>query len=139
MQKKETDYARLWNHVSRFTLSLARSSVFGTLLSWIITHMSFFLPVERLYETTTLFACRHPRPDYPLHILLVSKRALKSLADLTADDADFLTELFETVQILIDRFDLEAHGYRLVANGGAYEDVPHLHFHLISDLEEQKP
>lgn len=98
--------------------------------------MSFVLPVERLHETATLLACRHPTPGYPFHVLLVPKRSLKSLADLTADDGDFLTELFQTVQILVDRFELEVHGYRLIANGGAYQDVPHLHFHLISDLAE---
>lgn len=101
--------------------------------------MSFVLPVKRLHETTTLFACQHPEPGYPFHVLLVPKRSIKSLSDLSPVDADFLNDLFQTVQILVERFELEAHGYRLIANGGAYQDVPHLHFHLISNLEEQKP
>jgi diadenosine tetraphosphate (Ap4A) HIT family hydrolase len=28
---------------------------------------------------------------------------------------------------------LEQTGYRLIANGGAFQDVPHLHFHLIAE------
>jgi histidine triad (HIT) family protein len=96
--------------------------------------MSFAIPVERLHETATLIAFYHPQPGYPFHVLLVPKRARQSLADLTPADADFLIDLFQTVQLLVERFNLEEPGYRLIANGGRYQDVPHLHFHLISDL-----
>lgn len=40
-----------------------------------------------------------------------------------------------TVQLLVHRYDLEEKGYRLIVNGGQYQEVPHLHFHLISDGE----
>jgi len=32
----------------------------------------------------------------------------------------------------VDEFHLQA--YRLIVNGGKYQDFPHLHFHLISDV-----
>jgi diadenosine tetraphosphate (Ap4A) HIT family hydrolase len=35
------------------------------------------------------------------------------------------------VQNLVKDLDLKA--YRLIVNGGEYQDFPHLHFHLISD------
>jgi hypothetical protein len=31
---------------------------------------------------------------------------------------------------------LEAQGHRLIANGGSYQEVPMLHFHLISDVKD---
>jgi diadenosine tetraphosphate (Ap4A) HIT family hydrolase len=34
---------------------------------------------------------------------------------------------------LITEFKLEDSGYRLITNGGIYQDIPQLHFHLISD------
>jgi diadenosine tetraphosphate (Ap4A) HIT family hydrolase len=43
----------------------------------------------------------------------------------------FLSELFATVQSLVTELWLPA--YRLIVNGGAYQDFPHLHFHLVSD------
>ena len=91
------------------------------------------IPVQRLRETETLIAFHHPRPNYPVHILLVPKRSLDSLMALQTSDADFLTDLFQTVQSLVREFNLETRGYRLINNGGAYQDVPHLHFHLITD------
>lgn len=99
--------------------------------------MTFVLPFNRLHETPTLLAFHHPKPSYPLHILLVSKRDLKSLTDLRSADTDFLTDLFQTVKMLVERFDLEGPSYRLIANGGRYQDIAHLHFHLISNLEQE--
>ena len=100
--------------------------------------MSFALPVERLRETATLLAFYHPRPAYPLHVLLVPKKPIASLAELDpASDSAFLVELYTTVQGLIAEFHLAQAGYRLIVNGGAYQDFPFLHFHLISDIRPE--
>jgi histidine triad (HIT) family protein len=96
--------------------------------------MSWAIPVKRLRETNTLIAFHHPQPSYPVHILIVPKRAHASLAELTPADADFTADLFAAAQSLVAELGLEARGYRLICNGGAYQDVPLLHFHLISDL-----
>ena len=102
-------------------------------MGWIFAHMSFALPVKRLRETDTLLAFHHPSPAYPLHILLVPKKALRGLGDLTAEDAGFLADVVRIVQSLVSEYKLEQSGYRLIANGGAYQDIPQLHFHLISE------
>ncbi len=117
----------------RMLLVLARSRWAGRLMGWLFVHVSFLLPVNRLHETKTLLAFHHPSPSYPLHVLIVPKREIANLLALQPADADFLADLFQTVQQLVAQFDLEATGYRLIANGGAYQDVPHLHFHLIAD------
>lgn len=114
---------------------LARSAIGRRLTGWLFAYMSFIIPVERLRETETLMAFHHPRPSYPVHILLVPKRPLASLTDLSPADADFTADLFATAQSLIAEFNLESSGYRLISNGGSYQDIPHLHFHLISGEE----
>jgi len=93
--------------------------------------MSFAIPVKRLRETSNLIAFHHPSPSYQVHILLVPKRQVQTLADLDPGDNAFLTDLYSTVQSLVKELDLSA--YRLIVNGGEYQDFPHLHFHLISD------
>lgn len=118
----------------RLLLSFARSRWARAPVGWIFTHMSFAIPVDRLHETRTLIAFRHPRPEYAFHVLLVPKRAITTLMALTPEDGDFTRDLFGAVQRLVQEHELDAHGYRLILNGGSYQDVPHLHFHLISDL-----
>jgi len=107
------------------------------LIGWIFTHMSFAIPVKRLRETETLMAFHHPKPSYPFHVLLLPKKAVASLQELDSKDTAFLSDLYATVQSLVDEFHLSA--YRLIVNGGAYQDFPQLHFHLISDVGAGSP
>lgn len=96
--------------------------------------MSFAIPVKRLRET--LMAFHHPKPSYPLHVLLVPKRAVKTLMEFDSSDSAFLSDLFSTVQSLVEEFHLTA--YRLIVNGGEYQDFPQLHFHLMSEVKGQR-
>lgn len=92
------------------------------------------MPIPHLHETATLIAFHHPRPSYPVHVLLVPRRPIGSMKELDADDAPFMVDLFATVRLLVDQLHLE--GYRLICNGGAYQDVSYLHFHLIAGDEQ---
>jgi histidine triad (HIT) family protein len=120
-------------------LALARSPFGRHLVHGVFRYMTFALPVARLRETATLVAFHHPRPAYPVHILLVPKKPLSGLADLGAGEGAFLADLFETVRSLVAEFDLDRRGYRLIANGGAYQAVAHLHFHLITETAARPP
>jgi histidine triad (HIT) family protein len=95
--------------------------------------MNFALPLERLRETDTLLAFYHPKPAHPFHVVLVPKRQVASLEALSTEDHIFLGELFSTVQNLASEFGLDQRGYRLIVNGGRYQEFGLLHFHLISD------
>jgi histidine triad (HIT) family protein len=101
-------------------------------IGWMFEHMSFAIPVRRLHETDTLLAFHHPKPLYTFHVLLVPKKAVASLKEFDAGDAEFLSDLYSTVQSLVEEFHLPA--YRLIVNGGDYQDFPQLHFHLISHV-----
>lgn len=59
--------------------------------------MSWAISGERLRETPALIAFRHPEPSYRFHVLIVPKRAIARLADLTPADADFTLDLFRTM------------------------------------------
>jgi histidine triad (HIT) family protein len=118
-------------------LKLARTHPGRFFTGFIFAHMSQFLPVDRLVETGTLIAFRHPQPAYPFHVLIVPKKRVASLEALEPADSDFLSDLYTTVQALVKQFDLGANGYRLIVNGGKFQDFPQLHFHLISDLLEK--
>lgn len=109
---------------------------FAPLIGWMFAHMSFAIPVKKLRETETLMAFYHPKPAYPFHVLLVPKRAVKTLMEFDSTDSVFLTDLYSTVQSLVKEFHLTA--YRLIVNGGEHQDFPQLHFHLISGVEGQK-
>ena len=115
---------------------IARSSLGGWMVGWMMEHLSNLLPVDRLFETPRLVAFRHPRPAYSIHILIVPKKAVHNLMDLESVGDDFaslfMADLLACVRKIVADFDLEQSGYRLIVNGGGYQDVPELHFHLVS-------
>src|SRR5687767_7986737 len=88
-------------------------------IGWIFVHMSFVIPVNRLREANTLMAFHHPKPSYPLHILLVQQKAIPSLKNLDPTDSSFFTDLYSILHNLVDHYQLPA--YRLIVNGREYQ------------------
>ena len=117
-----------------FLLWVARGGLSRLLLGYFFTYGAWLMPGKRLYETDSLMAFYHPQPSYRFHVLLVPKRPWTTLTAVDKDDP-FWTELLTAVQQLVQQFELTS--YRLICNNGApVQDVPHLHFHLVSDSAE---
>jgi len=119
-------------------MRLARTTPGRLLVRLLFDKMTFAMPVQRLRETPNLMAFKHPQPAYAFHVVLVPKKAVASLMELDASDPVFLVDLYQTVQSLVKEFRLS--DFRLIVNGGKYQDFPQLHFHLVSDsgiLEHQ--
>jgi histidine triad (HIT) family protein len=114
------------NHLYR----LLRRPFFYRTFIWMLNNVPFAIPVERLRETDSLLAFFHPKPAYPFHVIIVPKKAVRAFPDLSPADP-FLADLVSAAQSLVAEYRLPA--YRLIVNGGEYQEFPHLHFHLVSD------
>ena len=105
-------------------------------------YFSFLLPVMRLVDTPRLVAFYHPKPDYPVHILIVPKKKIRDFVELGKQEDDFsvqfMQDLFRCVSKLISELDLDRAGYRLIVNGGKYQEVEEVHFHLVSGIRREK-
>lgn len=113
---------------------LVKIRIIRSVFIWGLINMNDWLPVNKISETESLICFYHPQPVYPLHILLVPKEELPNLSHLEPRQNEFLQDLFLTVQSLVKEFKLEEKGYRLILNGGEYQDFPQLHFHLTSGI-----
>jgi histidine triad (HIT) family protein len=117
----------------RSLFAFARTKLGAALVGFVFNKMDFLLPVHRLGETSTLLAFNHPQPAYPLHILIVPRQAVRSFQEMKAEEGLFWRDFVQVVQDLVLEFGLEERGYRLILNGGKYQEIPQLHFHLISE------
>lgn len=90
------------------------------------------IPARRLLETDTLLAFEHPNPSYPVHILIVPRRPISGLAAINQEDSSLLGDVIVVLQSLVASLGLQDSGYRLIINGGKYQEFPQLHFHLVS-------
>lgn len=80
----------------------------------------------------------HPQPEAPYHLVLLPRRRTATLAELDARDTALLSELITTVQQRVRQDGLGRGGYRLLVNAGNYQTFPHLHFHLLAELPEER-
>ena len=105
------------------------------MIRWAFANATRLMPVDRLDETDLVIAFRHPSPTHHVHILIVPKKPIKSLVDVSAEDSAILNGVFRVAAKLVNEQGLEHLGYSLVVNGGPRQDVPQLHFHLQAGVE----
>jgi histidine triad (HIT) family protein len=124
---------RISESLTNAVFAIAHSPPGRVLVGWAFAHLSFALPVRRIIETSEFIAFYHPRPSCQVHILIVPKRAITGLQSLDEQHASLLREVFHIAGNLVKELGLEGKGAQLVVNGGAYQRIPHLHFHLVYD------
>lgn len=108
----------------------------GSLLNVIFSKADFILPIKRIWDTEALLALPHQLPAYPLHILLVPKRAYANLDKLISEDHELLSEMLQAVQYLVKTLELFQTDYWVIVNGGSAQDINHLHGHLIGNFHD---
>lgn len=86
--------------------------------------------VEIIEETPTILAFRHTKPSYPFHVVIVPRIHVERLVDI--EDMLVVKEIFDVAKKIILRYGLHESNYRVITNGGSFQDSMHVHFHLIS-------
>ncbi len=91
------------------------------------------IPAKKVHEDSDVIAFHDIDPQAPTHVLIIPRRHIASLNDMSeADAATIGTTVLRATQIARD-LHLDADGYRLVVNNGAGagQSVFHIHFHLL--------
>jgi histidine triad (HIT) family protein len=86
--------------------------------------------VKKVKETGNILAFQHTRPSWETHIVIVPKEHIPKLTDLK--DMDLIKEIFQIAREIIIENNWDEKNYRIITNGGEFQDSKHLHFHLIS-------
>jgi histidine triad (HIT) family protein len=99
------------------------------------------IPAERLYEDDHVVAFRDINPQAPVHVLVVPRKPLVSVAHADAEDAELLGRLLLAAARVARELGLEPGGYRLVTNIGDQggQSVYHLHVHLLGGRQMSWP
>ena len=91
------------------------------------------IPADKVYEDEHVVAFRDISPQAPVHVLVVPRKPLVSVADAGDEDALLLGRLMLAAAQVARQLGLEEAGYRLVTNVGSDggQSVPHLHVHVL--------
>ena len=98
-------------------------------------------PAAIVHSSDHVLAFRDARPVAPVHILLIPKEHVESVAELRDQDTVMLAELFRAAVHLAKAERIDRSGWRLVANVGpdAGQSMFHLHFHLLGGRRMEWP
>ena len=98
------------------------------------------IPCRKVYEDDDIFAFHDINPARPVHLLVIPKRHITSLA--TATEAD--TPVLGRILAVANRLATEQgspDGFRLIINSGriGHQEVQHLHAHIVGGPDPVGP
>ena len=92
------------------------------------------IPAAIVYQDDRLVAFRDINPQAPLHVLIVPRRHIATLNDLTAAEDSLVGEMIRRAATIAGQRGHAEAGYRtlLNCNQDAGQSVFHIHLHLLA-------
>jgi histidine triad (HIT) family protein len=109
---------------------LQSKELLGLLTSVGIQRFPSLLP-SVVKETDKTIVIEHPNPQARIHYLVIPKRDIKNLGELSNGDGEYLLDAFKVAQEIIKEKNLT--DYRFTTNGPGYQTVTYMHFHLTAN------
>ena len=90
------------------------------------------IPSSKVFENERVYAFKDINPQAPFHVLVVPKKHVTSLAEISKLGNDEIAACMQAISQIASEASLSG-GFRVVSNCGpdACQSVPHLHFHIL--------
>ena len=91
------------------------------------------IPSDLVYEDDRVIAFKDVNPAAPIHILVVPKKHIENLLQVSEEDGDIISYIYKVInKIAIDN-NFAQNGFRVIANCGkdSGQEVMHIHFHVL--------
>jgi len=97
------------------------------------------LPSTKLYEDSRIMAIKDINPVAPVHILVIPKKHIRNLNDVSKDDINLLGEIQLVASKLAKKLNI-SDGFRFFCANEekAGQSVFHMHYHLIGGWKEKQ-
>ncbi|WP_320046558.1 histidine triad nucleotide-binding protein [uncultured Ilyobacter sp.] len=92
------------------------------------------IPADIVYEDENLIAFKDINPQAPIHILVVTKKEIPTINDISPEDRVLIGEAYIALSKIAKDLGVAENGYRVITNCNSYggQEVFHLHFHLLA-------
>jgi histidine triad (HIT) family protein len=99
------------------------------------------IPARVVVDAPDVLAFRDLHPVAPTHVLVIPKRHIDSLAELTEADAALIGRLFVVARQVAEMEGARDQGFRAVINTGpdANQTVFHVHLHVLAGRQMSWP
>ena len=109
---------------------LKRSELAGIAASIGIRFVPGLIP-DVILETEKSVAFQSPDPLARIDYLIVPKKDIRDLGDLSTEDAEYVKDAFQVISQLVR--DNKLHRYKVIANGPGFQQLNYLHFHVVAE------
>lgn len=91
------------------------------------------IPATIVYENDKVIAFKDINPAAPIHILVVPKKEIPTINDITAEDRELIGEMYLAIGEIVKNLGIDKEGYRVITNCNEFggQEVFHLHFHIL--------
>lgn len=91
------------------------------------------IPATILHEDEQVIAFRDIQPQAPTHCLIIPRRHIATINDLSNEDTSLVGHMVQTAKDIASKEGLAENGYRLVfnVNNDGGQAVYHIHLHLL--------
>jgi len=91
------------------------------------------IATEFVYEDNDIVAFKDVHPLAPVHILIIPRKHIASVVDLTEKEVELMGKIILTAKRIADNLGVSRNGYKLLLRVGDYggQEVNHIHLHLI--------
>ncbi len=92
------------------------------------------LPSTVVYEDTNFIVIKDINPQAPIHLLVIPKQHISSLNEISNENKQNLSDIWEVIKTVASNLQFDKTGYRTVINTGksAGQEVQHLHVHVLA-------
>ena len=99
------------------------------------------IPSRIIHEDDQAIAFEDVNPQAPTHILIIPRRHIASVSEITDQDSEMMGHLALVARRIAQDRGIAAQGYRLVVNAGPAggQAVYHLHLHLLGGRQMNWP
>jgi histidine triad (HIT) family protein len=94
-----------------------------------------------VYQNDLVVAFNDIGPKAPVHVLIIPRKHIVGVLDVTLDDGAVIAEIFQIAARLAREFGIADSGFRVVVNSGpdSGQSVFHLHYHLLGGRQMSWP
>ena len=92
------------------------------------------IPSTKVYEDEEILSFNDVNPAAPIHILVVPKKHIESLAHLEKEDEALVGRIYGVINKIAEEQGVKNDGFRVIVNCGKNggQEVMHLHFHILA-------
>jgi histidine triad (HIT) family protein len=90
------------------------------------------IPSDVVYQDDTVMAFKDLHPKAPVHVLIIPRKHIPSMAEITPEDLPVIAHMMEVANIVAEKMNTRG-SYKLVINTGpeAGQVIMHVHMHLL--------